>query len=260
MLLVIDVGNTNIVLGVFDGDVLKRSWRISTQRERTEDEYAVICRSLFEVSDIHVRDFDSAAICSVVPPLDNCFLALTEREFGIPAYFVDPCQQSLMPVRYHPAEDVGADRIVNAVAAFQLFGGPAVIVDFGTATTFDVVSAEGEYSGGIIAPGIGISAEALFARAARLPRVDICRPSRAVGQSTVSSIQAGLYFGYVGLVEGILNRIKEEFPGASVTATGGLAKLISRDYDGFDRIEENLTLLGLRIFHRSYGGNRSLHG
>lgn len=247
MLLVVDIGNTNIVLGIFEGDRLTHSWRVTTRREQTADEYAVLCRSLFRLNQAATDRVEAVAVSSVVPPLNEAFSRLASDFFGVEALFIDPAQQNLMPVLYHHPEDVGADRIVNAIAARDLHGTPAIVVDFGTATTFDAVSEAGEYLGGAIAPGIGISAEALFARAARLPRVEIRRPERTVGRSTVESMQAGIFYGYLGLVEGMLTRMRRELPGARVTATGGFARVIGREFEGFDFVEPDLTLYGLRI-------------
>ncbi len=251
MLLVVDIGNTNIVLGVFEGERLSHSWRVATRRDQTSDEYAVLCRNLFRLDQLSVDGVESVVISSVVPPLNEAFSRLAADFFGVEARFIEPQRQTLMPVLYHHPEDVGADRIVNAIAARELHGTPAIIVDFGTATTFDAVSAAGEYLGGAIAPGIGISAEALFLRAARLPRVEIRRPERTVGRSTVESMQAGIFFGYLSLVEGMLERMKRELPGAKVTATGGFARLLATESSAFDYVEPDLTLYGLRICHQS---------
>lgn len=247
MLLAIDIGNTNIVLGVFQGKDLRDSWRVSTRRDQTADEYAVLCRSLFGIADISFSSVEAVILCSVVPPLNDCFSSLARQYFGVDPIFVEAVEQDLMPILYNPPSDVGADRIVDAIAAYRLYGGPAIVVDFGTATTFDAVSVEGEYSGGIIAPGIGVSSEALFRQAAKLPRIEIKKPAEAIGRSTVSSMQSGVFYGYVGLVDGILKRIKDEIGPSSVTATGGYADLIATGFSGFDRIEANLTMHGLRI-------------
>ena len=252
MLLAIDIGNTNVVLGVFDGDRLIRSWRLSTRKDRTVDEYGALCRDLFRLGDLDPRQIEYVAVCSVVPPLNDCFQRMARLYFGRKAWFVDPVEQSMMPVRYNPPTDVGADRIVNAVAAKERHGVPAIVADFGTATTFDAVSGQGEYLGGIIAPGIGISAEALFSRASRLPRIEIRKPPGVIGDSTVHSIQSGIYYGYAGLVDGILKRMKSELGGAvRVVATGGLATLMQTESDQIDTVEDDLTVHGLRIFHHS---------
>lgn len=249
MLLVIDIGNTNVVLGLFEGAVLKHSWRVATRRDRTADEWAVLFLSLFSLHGLEAKRLEGVLICSVVPPLNECFAELAKQFFQVSPRFVEPEKQTLMPVLYHPVEDVGADRIVNAIAAVEMFGAPSVIVDFGTATTFDVVSEKGAYLGGVIAPGIGISAEALFARAAKLPRIEIRKPNHPIGRSTVESMQSGIFYGYAGLVDGILSRLRKELGNPTVIATGGYARLISSDYDGFDAIEDDLTMHGLRIIH-----------
>jgi type III pantothenate kinase len=247
MLLAIDIGNTNIVMGVLEGSELKHSWRVSTRKEQTTDEYAVLCRNLFNLAGISFSSVNAVVLCSVVPPLNDCFASLARCHFQADPIFIDAEVQNLMPVLYHPPSDVGADRIVDAIAAYTLYGGPAVVVDFGTATTFDTISANGEYLGGIIAPGIGVSAEALFRQAAKLPRIEIAEPAEAIGRSTVGSMQSGVFYGYVGLVEGVLERIKRELGPANVTATGGYAELIATEYSGFDQIEADLTMHGLRI-------------
>ncbi len=248
MLLVIDIGNTSMALGIFEGEELKYSWRVATRKHQSADEYAVLYRNLFQLEGLSAQQVKGIAICSVVPPLNEVFSSLASRHFSVKPLFVEPEGQDLMPIRYHPPSDVGADRIVSAVAAFELVGGPAIVVDFGTATTFDAISKEGEYLGGIIAPGIGISADALFCHASKLPRIDIKKPELLIGDSTVNSMQAGIYFGYVSLVEGILARMKEELGAARVVATGGLASLVAGDAQTIDRVEENLILYGLKLF------------
>ncbi len=255
MLLVIDIGNTNIVLGGFEGRRLAHSWRVATRRDRTADEYAVLCRNLFQTANLGASDIEAIIISSVVPPLNEYFEELSRKYFGLKPDFVEPETQKLIPIRYRPPSDVGADRIVTAVAALELLGAPAIVVDFGTATTFDAISREGEYLGGIIAPGIGISAEALFVRASRLPRIEIRKPPQTIGDSTVTSMQSGIYYGYVALVEGILERMKRELGDAPVIATGGFAKTIARETSSIGSVEENLMLYGLRIFHER-GGHR----
>ena len=247
MLFVIDVGNTNIVLGVFQGKRLVRSWRVATRRQTTSEEYAVLIDRFFSLANLESQRVTAITISSVVPPLNECFARVATEFFGLQPFFVDPLQQDLMPILYEPVSDVGADRIVNALAAFRSFGGPTVVVDFGTATTFDAISKLGEYLGGIIAPGIGISTEALFARAAKLPRIEVKRVSRVIGNSTVTSMQSGIYFGYVSLVDGILVRMKKEMGKCYVVATGGLAALIGQESSQINSVEENLTLHGLYL-------------
>ncbi|HUG44499.1 MAG TPA: type III pantothenate kinase [Acidobacteriota bacterium] len=251
MLLVIDIGNSNLVLGLFEGKILRHSWRVGSKRDQTPDEISVLLRNLFELSRVPHSSVRDVVIASVVPPLNESMTLAIQAYFEKTPVFVEPAMQNLIPIHYQPAGDVGADRIVNAVAAFEMFGGPVVIVDFGTATTFDAVSSAGEYMGGNIAPGIGISSEALFSKAAKLPRIEIKEPAEVIGTSTVSSMQAGIYYGYAGLVEGILKRMKAVMgPETTVVATGGLARLIGQEAGGVDRIEESLTLHGLRIFHQ----------
>lgn len=249
MLLTVDIGNTNIVLGVFEGDDLVESWRIATRKDQTADEYGVLCRSLLSLRLIEPGNIHDVAICSVVPPLNEAFGKLSRQYFHHEAYFIDPANQDLMEILYNPPSDVGADRIVNAVAVRERLGCPAIVVDFGTATTFDAISSQGQYLGGIIAPGIGISSEALFARASRLPRIEIKRPAEVIGSSTVSSIQSGIYYGYVGLVDGILRRMKAELGSPRVVATGGLAPLIESESSQIESVERDLTVHGLKIFY-----------
>lgn len=250
MLLVIDVGNTNTTLGVYEGTELIAHWRLTTERERTVDEYGILCRNLFTFSKLDPEKIKAIAIASVVPPLNFTLFRMAQTYFNHEPFFVRPTENVGMPIKYDAPSDVGADRIVNAVAAYERHGGPCVVVDFGTATTFDAISKYGEYLGGVITPGINISAEALFQRAARLPRVSIAHPPRVVGNSTIGSIQSGLYFGYIGLVEGILRRMADEMGDlAAVIATGGLARLIGKGSPLITEIDENLTLEGLRLIY-----------
>ena len=267
MLLVIDVGNTHTVLGVFGQvahrpgedvtgteaaryDRLVANWRVGSHLTRTVDEYGVIFRNLFSMDNLEVSAVDGIVISSVVPPLDSVLRQVCERYFNIKPLFIEPGVKTGMQVLYDNPAEVGADRIVNAVAAFEKYGGPCVIVDFGTATTFDCVSKKGEYMGGVICPGIGISADALFQRTARLPRVEIRKPARVIGSNTVGSLQSGLYYGYLGLVDGILERLlNEDEMGAEtrVIATGGLGSLIGTASHFIKDVDELLTLEGLRI-------------
>jgi len=244
-LLVVDVGNTNIVLGVFRDETLLGSWRIATARDRTADEYGILARLLLEE---HADDLQGAIVSSVVPPLDGTIESMIESTFSLSPLFVRPGVRTGLSVKTENPLEVGADRIVNAVAAYDRFGGPTIVVDFGTATTFDLVSAKGEYLGGIIAPGVSISSEALFSRAARLPRVELRRPPRLIGTGTVSSMQSGIWFGYLGLVDGILARMIDEIGTVRrVVATGGLADGLGEDSRFIDEIDPNLTMSGLRL-------------
>ena len=255
MLLVLDVGNTNTVLGVYTTDEngtagqgeLQAHWRVTSTRTQTVDEYGVLFRNLFAMKNIDPNVIKGIVISSVVPPMDSTLREVCERYFGVKPMFIEPGVRTGMPVHYDNPAEVGADRIVNSVAAFEKYGGPCVVVDFGTATTFDAVSAKGEYLGGVIAPGIGISAEALFMRTARLPRVDIRKTAKVIGTNTVGSMQSGLYHGYVGLVDGILERMLEELGKSKVVATGGLAPLIGTGSRFITEIDDMLTLEGLRI-------------
>jgi type III pantothenate kinase len=248
MLLTIDVGNTNTVLGVFDRDRLVVHWRLTTRREQTSDEYGILVRNLFARSGLDESAVDAVALASVVPPLTPVIVALASHATGQEPLVVGPGVKTGMPILYEPPGDVGADRIVNGVAAYAAYGGPVVIVDFGTATTFDVVTRKGEYVGGVICPGIGISADALFQRAARLPRIDLRHPGRVIGRSTVTSMQSGLYFGYAALCEGILARIEKELgERPRVVATGGLAPSLAAEIPAIEAVDPILTLTGLRL-------------
>ena len=250
MLLVIDVGNTNTVLGVYDQERLVAHWRLTTERSRTIDEYGIQFRDLFLIAAIDSAAIDAVAISSVVPPLNYTLEQVSLTYLKQMPMFIDHLSDTGMTIRYTPVSDVGADRIVNSVAAIARYGAPCIVVDFGTATTFDAVSANGEYLGGVITPGITISAEALFQRASRLSRVDIRRPDQIIGQTTTASMQSGLYYGYIGLVDGILKRMIAELGNRPrVIATGGLAKLIGRGSEFIDEIDENLTLEGLRLIY-----------
>ena len=251
MLLVIDVGNTNIVLGVYDGDDLKAHWRIETDRGRTTDEYGMLIMSLFFYDrTLGIEDVTDIIISSVVPPLMPTLERICQRYFDLKPIIVGPGTKTGMAIKYDNPREVGADRIVNAVGAYAKYGGPLIIIDFGTATTYCVVTESGDYIGGAIAPGVTIAAEALFQRAAKLPRIEIKNPGHVISTNTVTSMQSGLLFGYVGQVEGMIRRIKEEF-GAEmkVIATGGLAPMIAAETDVIDTIDSMLTLEGLKLIY-----------
>jgi type III pantothenate kinase len=251
VLLAIDVGNTNIVYGLFDGPRLIHQFRVETSRGRTADEYAVVVRQLLQMRDISASEVKAAIVASVVPALTEPMLELVQRGFGFEALVVGPGIKTGMSILYENPREVGADRIVNAVAAYERFRSGLIVVDFGTATTFDCVTPKGEYMGGVIAPGVQISADALFARAAKLPRVEIQRPPRVVGRNTQHSMQSGIVFGYVGLVDGLVDRLVDEmaFPSCAVVATGGLARLIAPLSRTIQHVDDELTLTGLRILH-----------
>ena len=257
MLLVIDVGNTNTSLGVYEAEKLVAHWRLTTARERTIDEYGVHARNLFELAGIDFKQITAVAVSSVVPPLNFTLRRMSEDYFQQSPLFVDHSTDTGIPILYNPPSDVGADRIVDAVAAVHKYGAPCIIVDFGTATTFDAINARGEYMGGVITPGITISSDALFARTARLPRVEIKRPTSVIGSSTVGSMQSGLYYGYAGLVDGILRRMREELgESARVIATGGLAPLIATGSEFIQEIDDTLTLEGLRLVYERQAGKK----
>jgi type III pantothenate kinase len=254
MLLTVDIGNTHIAFGLFEGETLRCDWRMETRVERTADEYAATLAGLLELQGLSMRQVTGAIISSVVPPATAPMERLFTRYFGFSAFVVGPGMKTGMAVLYENPRDLGADRIVNAVAAYARWPQGAIVVDFGTATTFDVITARGEYAGGIIAPGLIVSADALYRATARLPRVEIARPKHVVGTNTVASIQAGLVFGYAGMVDALVNRIRSETNfSPRVVATGGLGPLVAREASTIEECDELLTLRGLRIlFERNH--------
>lgn len=254
MLLVVDIGNTNIVMGIYDGDKLLRDWRIRTEHKTTEDEFSVLATNLFAHSRVDLSDISQTVISCVVPPMVSILDAFCQKYLGHAPQWVDARSVAGMPILYGNPAEVGADRIVNAVAAYRRYQTSLIIIDFGTATTFDAVSVRGEYLGGAISPGIMIASEALFQKASKLPRVEIFRaPSCVIGRDTSSSIQAGIIFGYAGLVDGIVQRMQQEMGGnPKVIATGGLASLMANVSKRIEVVEPNLTLEGLRIIATEY--------
>ncbi len=250
MLLAIDIGNTNIVLGIYDGQKLVTHWRLLTQPERTADEYGVLISQLASSGGIGCEQVHAIIASCVVPPMMSMIQELGERLFGVSPLVVGPGVKTGMPILYDSPKEVGADRICNGVAAYEKYHDCCIAVDFGTATTFDFISKKGEYVGGCIAPGLLISVEALFQRASKLPRVEIVKPKEVVGKNPVHSIQSGVFYGYVGLVDGIVQRMqKESATRARVVATGGLARVIAPECSFIEDIDEFLTLEGLRIIH-----------
>ncbi len=247
LLLALDVGNTNTVVGLFAGESLRRRWRLTTQGDRTADEVGLWLLQLLRWEGVEPDGLGGVAVSSVVPPLDPRMAEGVARYLGHEAFFVGPGIRTGMPLKVETPQELGADRLCDAVAAFALYGGPCLVVDFGTAVTWEVVSERGEYLGGVIAPGPGITADALFGRTAKLPRVALEPPPRVIGKGTVDSIQSGLFYGYLGLVDGITRRVLAELPGARVVATGGFAATIAAHSELIEHVEPDLTLVGLRL-------------
>lgn len=250
MLLAIDVGNTTVTLGVFDGSNLRATWRFATDVGRFADEYGVLMLNLLMHEGISSDDIDVAVMSCVVPDLEPRFQVVCQRYFGVKSLVVSAGIKTGLRILYDTPRDVGADRVADAVAAIQQYGAPLVVVDLGTATVFDAITSDGDYLGGALAPGLGIASEALFSRAARLYRVELSRPPAAIGRNTIAAMQSGILFGYVGLIEGIVNRMKDELgEGVTVIGTGGYADVIAKETDVIDKVDPDLTLVGLRLIH-----------
>ena len=250
MLLVLDIGNTNVTLGVFDGSALKSTWRLATDARRMPDEYGFFMANIMSYRGVQPSDITGACICSVVPPLIPTFEEVCRNYFAVQPLTVSAGVKTGISIQYDSPRDVGTDRVADAVAALKLYGGPVIVVDFGTATVFDAVSADGKYLGGALAPGINLSADALYQSTSQLRRVELVPPATAIGKNTVAAMQSGLIFGYIGLVEGMVARFKNELgPEAKVIATGGLAELMARETTVFDAVNPDLTLLGLRMIY-----------
>ena len=250
VLLAIDVGNTHTVIGVYEGERLVRHWRVLSDAGRTSDEYGVLLLNLYRTSQLPVAGRTDIIVCSVVPPMTTVFEAVCRDYFDTEPLVVGPGVKTGMPILYDNPKEVGADRIVNAVAAYERYHDVCIVVDFGTATTFDCVSGKGEYLGGVITPGLGIALDALVTRTAKLPRVELVRPPKVVGKNTVHAIQAGVVYGYVSLVDGLVARVREEIgPAARVIATGGFATMLAPESSTIEAVDEFLTLEGLRLIH-----------
>jgi type III pantothenate kinase len=255
MLLAVDIGNTNVTLGVFDGDKLRATWRMATDVNQMGDEYAALLLPLLNYQGMKASDIKEAAMCSVVPPLVGTFEELLQRYFNVSPLVVRAGVKTGVRIVFDNPREVGTDRIVNAAAAHHLYKGAVIVVDMGTGTTFDIVSKEGEFCGGVIAPGIGIAAQALYTRTAALPRVELVHPQKAIGSNTISAMQSGIVFGYIGLVEGLLVRIQKELgEKALVVATGGYADLIARGTKVIDKVNPDITLVGLRLIYQMNKG------
>lgn len=250
MLLVIDIGNTNITYGVFEGEQLKATWRMATNVNQMADEYAALLLNLMQHKNINTSDIKDVTICSVVPPLTTAFTTLSQSYFHITPLVIAAGVKTGVRIRFDNPKEVGPDRIANAAAAHHLYTGPVIVVDMGTATTFDTISSEGDWIGGAVAPGIAVAAEALFTRTAALPRVELVPPKQAIGTNTISAMQSGIIFGYVGLIEGIVARIQQELgEKAIVIATGGYASLMADETSIINEVNPDLTLTGLRLIY-----------
>jgi type III pantothenate kinase len=255
MLLAVDIGNTNVTLGIFDGEKLRATWRMATDVNQMGDEYAALLLPLLNYQGMKASDIKEAAMCSVVPPLVGTFEELLQRYFNVSPLVVRAGVKTGVRIVFDNPREVGTDRIVNAAAAHHLYKGAVIVVDMGTGTTFDIVSKEGEFCGGVIAPGIGIAAQALYTRTAALPRVELVHPQKAIGSNTISAMQSGIVFGYIGLVEGLLARIQKELgEKALVVATGGYAELIARGTKVIDEVNPDITLVGLRLIYQMNKG------
>ena len=251
MLLAIDIGNSKVAFGIFEAEKLRTTLHVATNIHRLPDEYASLLFNLLPHHDIAKEDIKEAVMCSVVPPLTSVFEDLCQRYLGVPLLVIGPGVKTGVHVRLDSPREVGADRVVNAAATYRLYGGPAIVIDMGTATTFDVISKDGDYLGGAIAPGMEIATEALYNRTARLPRIELVRPKSAIGKNTVSAMQSGVIFGYTGLVEGLVARLAHELEGkAKVIATGGYAEIIARETPVIEVVNPHLTLIGLQLIHQ----------
>ncbi len=258
MLLTIDIGNTNVTMGVFRDEELVATWRLATDTHKLPDEYALLIRSLLPLKGVAPQDIHSIALCSVVPPLTQVFDELSSTYFGVSPLVVGTGTRTGVRILYENPRDVGADRVVDAAAAFALYGGPVIVVDFGTATVFDAVSQEGDYLGGAIASGINLTAEALFERTSQLRRVELVAPKTAIGRNTAASIQSGILFGHVGMVEAMVHRFQAELgEDSKVVATGGMAPLIQKETTIFDAVNLDLTLIGLRLIYQMNAGSKT---
>ena len=261
MLLAIDIGNTNVTMGVFDDDKLLATWRMASDPYKLPDEYAILIRNLLPLKGVSLDDVDSMALCSVVPPLTTVFEELGEEYFKLHPLVVGAGIRTGVKILYDNPRDVGADRVVDAVAAFKLYGGPVIVVDFGTATVFDAVSGDGEYIGGAIASGINLTAQALYEHTSQLRRVELVAPKAAIGRNTAASIQSGIVYGHVGMVEAMVDRFKKELGGdTKIVATGGMANLIQKETDIFDYVNLDLTLVGLKIIYDVNNGGEMAPG